>query len=105
MSDQYEYERRKIARELLTDLDYKWHVNEVNHFVQHRLIGYIAERMVETQEVTVTLEPPTFLEWLLRRKRYTQVVVDCRAALKNPPPREQEHEVNLYYAQQKEHER
>ena len=47
--------------------------------------AFIVSRLSESQKVIVYSERPTFLDWLLRRKRSFEIQVDCKEVIKNPP--------------------
>jgi len=49
------------------------------------LSAYILARERSVQPITVAIPRPTFLDWLLRRRRTTQVDIDVMAVMGNPP--------------------
>lgn len=49
-----------------------------------KLEGFIYAHTQGTQTITVLSEKPTFLDWLLRRKRSFTLKVDCLEVFKNP---------------------
>jgi|SRR5688572_6151161 len=78
----------KVSKELITDpkmfvgqegMDYAMDT------LTCQIETFIVSRLSETQKTRVYAERPTFLDWLLRRKRSFEIVVNAKEVIKNPP--------------------
>lgn len=62
-------------------IGYEYFIDEYTRMVKSRLTIERFERLAETKEVTFELERPTFLDWLLRRRKKETVTVELREIL------------------------
>ena len=89
-----EYQKEKIActvkipRKMLCDVKYTVAQNgddEILELLTARLTGFIASRVAEERDFTHYFQPPTFFDWLFRRKRKFSLHITVKDVLKNPP--------------------
>lgn len=50
-----------------------------------QLESFIMTRLNEKQNIIVYRERPTFMEWILRKRRSFVFEISCKEVLKNPP--------------------
>ena len=82
---------QKISKEVLSNLKLEFSqgeddfVNEATEAMTMRLTGFIYSNLAEERDLNYYFDRPTFLDWLLRRRRKATFKLRVEDLLLNPP--------------------
>ncbi len=79
------FTKEQICSSMIVDMDYHIDKDSMLPRLRHTLSGYILSQTVDKKEVTYTLPKPSFLDWLLGRKKSVVVTISAKDVLLNPP--------------------
>jgi len=97
-----EFIRKRVATFLKVDKDVQKFEHDGDNFIKNkmtlRLEGYVYEMTIAEKEITYHFDKPSFLDWLLGRRKSKTIKISIADALNNPP--ETNNTSRLYYLEQ-----
>lgn len=74
-----------FSSDFISQLEPSFTEDLMNRRVTARIDAYFLERTIEEKEITYYLDKPSFLDWLLGRRKKATVKVSVKDILKNHP--------------------
>lgn len=85
------FEKRKVTSMLRVSNEIESYLNESDYLrntLTHRLEAEFYSATLDEKEITYLLDKPTFLDWLLGRRKSKTIKVRVSAVLQTPPLRD-----------------
>lgn len=84
-----EFQKQRVASILRIDKDIQSFEYDGDNLIKNkitlRLQGYVYQMTVAEKEITYHFDKPSFLDWLLGRRKSKTIKINIADALKNPP--------------------
>lgn len=75
----------KFSADILNDIDVKIFEDKITNTITARMEAFFYEKQVAEKEIVYYFDRPTFLDWLLRRRKTKRIKINISDVLNNPP--------------------